>query len=245
MIARNEPAPKQSASAPESARSSVVVFCTLRDAFFGHLAWVHPGFAKALAYRAQVRGNRRRSSRGQAGPGVAEERQDGSRKPETEPSSRHGKGNYRFLHGKRPFVEVFRRIAARNLPSNRSPRPRVSSAAMMAILVRVYVGPSGCNLLNWSVHPHAACCRHSVLAVSSCQMGSHGYLRPLAEIFRTLAAESLREPPRCMQKSVIGSGVARRRHGSDHSRPGALGTAPPGRTQGCENPSRSAPPPPH
>lgn len=143
MIARNEPAPKQSASAPESAKSSVVVFCTLRDAFFGHLAWVHPGFAKALAYRAQVRGNRRRSSRGQAGPGVAEERQDDSRKPETEPSSRHGKGNYRFLHGKRPFVEVFRRIAARNLPSNRSPRPRVSSAAMMAILVRVYVGPLG------------------------------------------------------------------------------------------------------
>lgn len=47
-------------------------------------------------------------------------------------------GNYRFLHGKALPAEVFCRIVAKNLPSNRFSRSGASSAAMMAIYMGAY-----------------------------------------------------------------------------------------------------------
>ena len=54
-------------------------------------------------------------------------------------------GNYRFLHGKDPFAEASCRTVAKTLPSAQFSRPRVSSAAMMDVYVRLYLGYCGCG----------------------------------------------------------------------------------------------------
>jgi len=58
-------------------------------------------------------------------------------------------------------------------------------------------------------------------------MGFYGNSWPLAEIFRTQAAENLRKSLRCIQKPVIASGPARRRHDAGHLQPRDLSTTPP------------------
>jgi len=79
----------------------------------------------------------------------------------------------------------------------------VSSAAMMAIHVRLYLEYSGRGSLKLWDEPIHACQPHSTLSVSSCKMGLHGDSRPFAEVLRTQAAENLPRPPRCMQQPEI------------------------------------------